>query len=257
MAVYIGGTEIGSVYIGSTKADAVYIGETKVWPTLPPWWPDEWEYINSTGNFESVEQARAAADRRGIDYETVTTLDFGFDLSGSTDAAGLVGLWAGLERVAIRGTSNVTNTQQMFHFCSSIVEVPLFDTSNVTNMVSMFNTCSSIVEVPLFDTSSVTDMRLMFYSCSSLKAVEFTDCSKVTNVNDMLGECTSLERLILPGLSVGIDLTDTALGATALNDFFDALGQANGTQEIDITGTPGASSCDPTIAENKGFTVIR
>src|SRR5690625_7943014 len=95
MAVYRGGTEIGSVYIGSTKADAVYIGETKVWPTLPPWWPDEWEYINSTGNFESVEQARAAADRRGIDYETVTTLDFGFDLSGSSDAAGLVGLWAG------------------------------------------------------------------------------------------------------------------------------------------------------------------
>src|SRR5690625_7685758 len=128
MAVYIGGTEIGSVYIGSTKADAVYIGETKVWPTLPPWWPDEWEYINSTEGFESVEQARAVADRRGIDYETVTTLDFGFDLSGSTDAAGLVGVWAGVERAAIRGTRRVSYTEQLFNMCSSVVEVALFVT---------------------------------------------------------------------------------------------------------------------------------
>src|SRR5690625_2949036 len=132
MPIHIGWDAIADVRLGADRS-AVYLGSALVWGRLPEWWPTEWEPINATEGSESVEQARAVADRRGIDYETVTTLDFGFDLSGSTDAAGLVGLWAGLERVAIRGTSSVTNTQQMFYFCSSIVEVPPFDTSNVTN----------------------------------------------------------------------------------------------------------------------------
>src|SRR5690625_675250 len=108
MAVYIGGTGIGSVYIGSTKADSVYIGETKVWPTLPPWWPDEWEYINSTGNFEAQGQAQDIATQRGLDPEEVSSLDFGFDLENSTHADWMLAEWLQLEQVAIRNTSNVT-----------------------------------------------------------------------------------------------------------------------------------------------------
>lgn len=166
-----------------------------------------------------------------------------------------------LTSVELFDTSNVTTMSSMFNGCSSLVEVPLFDTSNATVMSYMFDGCSSLVEVPLFDTSSVTNMTFMFRRCSSLVEVELTDCSKVTNTSDMFGshigstQATSLERLILPGMTRGFSLRNTNMGASALNDFFDSLGTASGSQIINITGAPGAAACDKSIATAKGWTI--
>lgn len=166
-----------------------------------------------------------------------------------------------LTGVELFDTSNVTNMSFMFYGCSSLESVPLFDTSNVTHMNNMFEECSSLESVPLFDTSNVTNISSMFRDCSSLVEVELTDCSKVTISSGMFGttsassQATSLERLILPGMTIGFNLINTQLSATALNDLFHSLGTASGSQTINITGAPGAAECDRSIATNKGWTI--
>lgn len=162
------------------------------------------------------------------------------------------------------GPGQLTTTASMFQsegWAELLTRVELFDTSNVTDMSFMFEGCSSLESVPLFDTSNVTNISNMFNGCPSLVEVELSDCSKVTDASNMFGgssastQATSLERLILPGLTRGFDLIGTNMGASALNDLFHSLGTASGVQEINITGAPGAATCDKSIATAKGWTI--
>lgn len=237
MGIFLGSNEISNVYVGGNTAEAVYLGSELVWPTGPPWWPTEWEPITATAAPDAMTQAQGIAAQRGIDHTTVATLDFGFDLAQATNAAGMLYFWGGLKHVAIKNTSNVTD------------------------MGAMFLDCKALEELPVLDTSSVTEMAQMFIGCGALREVEFTDCSNVISADFMLGtsvaetQAASLERLILPGLTRGFELQNTQMSASALNDFFDSLGTASGSQTINITGAPGAATCDKSIATAKGWTI--
>lgn len=89
-------------------------------------------------------------------------------------------------------TSNVTNMDSMFIYCTNLSSVPAFDTSNVTNMASMFISCKNITSVPQFNTSKVTSMEAMLKDCGKLSSVPAFDTSNVTNMNDMFNKCSSL-----------------------------------------------------------------
>ena len=105
---------------------------------------------------------------------------------GGSTATSFDGCWQ------FEDTSNVTDMDKMFNYCSNITTVPLFDTSNVTNMSQMFGDCTRLTTIPLFDTSKVTNMNFMFQSCGSLTTVPQFDTSKVTNMFSMFNGCQSL-----------------------------------------------------------------
>ena len=98
-------------------------------------------------------------------------------------------------------TSNVTNMQEMFYYCSSLTSLDLsnFDTSNVTDMELMFCGCSFLtsLDVSTLDTSKVTNMRGMFQRCSSLTSLNVSsfNTSKVTTMSSMFFRCSSLTSL--------------------------------------------------------------
>ena len=98
-------------------------------------------------------------------------------------------------------TSNVTDMNQMFSFCSGLTSLDLssFDTSNVSNMGEMFNWCSGLTSLDLssFDTSKVTNMGSMFNWCNSLTSLDVSnfDTSKVTNMWGMFYNCESLVHI--------------------------------------------------------------
>ena len=111
-------------------------------------------------------------------------------------------------KVKIRGIENVTNMEDMFNECSSLLSLPdisKWNTINVTNMKSIFNECSSLVSLPdisKWNTTNVTNMGNMFSLCSSLSYLP--DISKwnttnVTNMGAMFYGCSSL--LSLPDIS--------------------------------------------------------
>ena len=103
-----------------------------------------------------------------------------------------------IENVNLLDTSNVTDMDKMFEYCSNLINLDLssFDTSNVTNMHYMFDNCSKLtnLDVSKFDTSNVTNMDCMFRSCSSLTSLDVTnfDTSKVTSMMQMFFSCQSL-----------------------------------------------------------------
>ena len=127
----------------------------------------------------------------------------------------------------------ITNAAYMFYGCSSLTRLPdVLDTSKVTNAYYMFRDCASLTRLPdVLDMSNVTNAINMFYGCSSL-----------TRLPDILDIKTSFS------------VSSAALGRTALDAMFTALPTVSG-QTVTITNTPGRSTCDRSIATNKGWTV--
>lgn len=96
-------------------------------------------------------------------------------------------------------TSEVTDMQEMFFWCSKITSLDLihFDTGKVTSMYVMFDGCGLLTTLDLdtFNTSKVTDMRSMFWMCSNLVTIligDGWDTSKVTQSEAMFYDCTSI-----------------------------------------------------------------
>lgn len=100
-------------------------------------------------------------------------------------------------------TSNVTNMERMFLYCSCLeyLDLSSFDTGNVTTMESMFERCVSLTELNVtgFDTSRVTDMNHMFFVCISLKRLDLSSfhTDSVRNTQSMFSNCTTLTKVDL------------------------------------------------------------
>lgn len=105
--------------------------------------------------------------------------------------------------VANLDTSNVTNMEGMFYYCSQLtsLDVSNFNTSNVTNMKDMFYYCSGLtsLDVTNFDTTKVTNMRSMFVNCANLTSLDVSsfNTSDVTDMYSMFDQCYKLETLNL------------------------------------------------------------
>ena len=155
--------------------------------------------------------------------------------------------------------SNFNNLNSMFAF-SNRGEAYCLDISlpNCVSIASAFRQSGNFISIILRDTADIQTINAAIYN-SPVLYFEMDDCSAVTDTVDFVytaGIYQKLRGLILKGLTVGINLTNQKLTATALNNFFDGLGTANGAQTITITGCLGAGTCDTTIATNKGFTVV-
>lgn len=95
-------------------------------------------------------------------------------------------------------TSNVTNMNNMFINCSSLLSIEginNWDTSNVTNMGGMFSVENAILDDDMsitnlnisdWDVSNVTDMSNMFLKCTSLTSLNLFKWN-IKNVNNMQG----------------------------------------------------------------------
>ena len=98
-------------------------------------------------------------------------------------------------------TSNVTNINYMFFYCTNLQSVDLssFDTSKVTNMIGLFGQCTNLQSVDLssFDTSKVTSMSSMFINTLSLE--------NVTGVLD-LTSCINVDHMFLKSTIKGLHL---------------------------------------------------
>ena len=96
-------------------------------------------------------------------------------------------------------TSEVTNMDWMFGFCSSLTSLDLshFNTSKVTSMSSMFYYCEDLTSLDLssFNTSKVTDMAWMFGDCNNLCIIYVGNSwstAAVTSSTNMFYTCVNL-----------------------------------------------------------------
>lgn len=191
----------------------------------------EWFDIDADSGLEAQVQARAIAFQRNDVYQAVQKPNYGFDLSLSTTAQGMFTNWASVTGVDIRDTESVMDMSYMFSGCSSMAQAPDMNTSSVLTVAHMFERCMDLEYVPEYDVSHVTDFTKMLEGCVSLKSVRMT------------------------GMRYSFSVAGTRMSDTSLNDLFRGLGQATTGATIDVTGTPGASTCSPAIASAKGWLI--
>ena len=116
----------------------------------------------------------------GIDHKEIQRINFEGKLTIKGSASGLFSNLPKLEKIDLTNvdTSNVTNMDNLFAFCSGLKEINgLTDTANVTSMGAMFYGCSSLTNLDLshFNTSKVTCMISMFNGCSSLTKLDLSN----------------------------------------------------------------------------------
>ena len=92
-------------------------------------------------------------------------------------------------------TSNVTDMNKMFYYCTELTSIPQLDTSNVTDMSRMFQHCYKLTSIPQLDTSKTIYMSEMFSQCYQLTSIPQLDTSKTTSMGSMFYRCEKLTSI--------------------------------------------------------------
>jgi hypothetical protein len=105
-----------------------------------------------------------------------------------------------------------------------------------------------------------TNFRKMFQNCTTRQLVFSNIPSNPTNIpfgGGAFAGMKNLQRLVIPGLEVGFDITNSNMTADALLEMANSLGNANGSQTITTVGNPGALDIDyRNVLTGKGYTVV-
>lgn len=106
-----------------------------------------------------------------------------------------------LEGLDNLNTSDVTNMNNMFYDCRSLISLDLrsFNTSNVVDMKYMFAFCDRLksLDISSFNTSKVEDMQWMFNGCAALTSLDLRsfNTSNVQDMRYMFNSCANLTTI--------------------------------------------------------------
>lgn len=187
--------------------------------------------LKLTGTTDDVsrDQLRNALADRGLNYTTVEEIPFQIDASAST------------------------NMRSLFYGMTKLKSIPSIDTSNATTIMGFAEGCTSLTSVPSLNVASCTNISYAFSGCLALPALSLYNMGNVTNTYQSVAGCEGLQQLTFFGLTRGVSVSDVAMTASDANAFMDALGTASDSASVTLPSS--AVGCNPTKAENKGWTV--
>jgi hypothetical protein len=124
-----------------------------------------------------------------------------------------------------------------------------------TSAQRMFSSADTVVSIYITGSADVTDWFRAFKTTTNLVRLEIDGINSSATYSDTFTAADSLQELKAPGIAQDIDLSDShGLTAESLNAIFSDLATVTG-KTIDVRSTVGASTCDTSIATNKGWTV--
>jgi hypothetical protein len=182
-----------------------------------------------------------------------------FDTSSGTSFSNMFDSCNSLTSVPLFDTSSGTSFSNMFYDCFSLELVPLFDTSSGTSFSYMFQNNFNLKTIPLFDTSSGVDFSYMFIHCARLESIPLLNMSNFNEFSNTIFEgCNSLSKGALSGTRNNISYSGCKLSGDALDEIYTNLASvtAGGGKTITVSNNWGTADDDPTIATNKGWTVV-
>jgi hypothetical protein len=104
----------------------------------------------------------------------------------------------------------------------------------------------------LYDGASQYGNTVDFLPFSKYISLDFKNLSSLTNILNG----SSLISLEDGGTFPALEINNCGFSESTLNQFFTDLPATTKTATINVVGNPGAATCDPTIATNKGYTVV-
>ena len=116
-------------------------------------------------------------------------------------------------------TSNITDIQGTWQYCSSLTSFPLIDTSSVLYANFAWRYCSSLTSFPLIDTSSVVDFQYAWNGCSGLTSFPEIDTSSATNLYFAWRGCSNLTSFPLIDTSSATSIGFAWVNCVSLTSF--------------------------------------
>jgi len=176
-----------------------------------------------------------------------------YDLPKATNIRSMFYNTTGVTSITITNSNKVTIAGNAFR-SPSLVTVNRMDFAALTDAGAMCM-APSMVHHPGWNGELVQNLSNLFTNNALLETVGDIGMANVTNTNQMFQGCAKLHSLTLRGLKVSVAINGLKLDATALDAVFTSLGTANAGATINITGNPGAATCNKAIAINKSWTV--
>lgn len=158
-------------------------------------------------------------------------------------------------------TSSATDLRATFQNCVSLKKVPNFSIDSVTQGASFINNpfyvCYGLQEIPPLNFANTTTCGVLFTNAVDLQKIEIQNAGNLTSIpNNFISGMRSLARFIAPGLAVTINLSSCYFSSEALNEIYTNLASGVSGKTITVTGNYGVTGDDPSIATNKGWTVV-
>jgi len=152
--------------------------------------------------------------------------------------------WTGL--VSVGFPAPVSKVLEKTIFCVG-TDVPATD-------IRFYSNNANITPVSTFNKNFTFDMvglgnPTKYFVLPYLTSLQGTQTITLKNVQLLSG----LQDI---GTTIAVKFNFTGLTTTALNAFFTDLPPTTFTATIDVANNPGSSTCSPTIATSKGYTVI-
>lgn len=158
-------------------------------------------------------------------------------------------------------TQNVTSANSVFAYCRNMIKAPvlnLFATS--CNSSNMFQECNKMVDASQVSITFAITASSMYANCSSMTKPATVNSYVYANTAPSFAiGCRSLQKFPpgVLGISRSFSVANSGLTTDGLNAMFTALSTAYnfGSETITVTGCPGASTCNTSIASAKGWNV--
>ena len=175
------------------------------------------------------------------------------DLPETTTIESMFNSATGITSLVVTGTRKVTRAIS-FARSATITSINRMNLDSATNCSGMFYG-TNIVHHPGYIGELTQDVSYMFNKCPLLETIGDIGMANVTNAAQMLWYSPKIRSLTLRGLRVSVDVNAMQLDAAALDAVFTSLGTANAGATINITGNPGAATCNKAIATAKSWSV--
>jgi surface protein len=158
-------------------------------------------------------------------------------------------------------TRNIANMSYVFNGCTSLprIDVSNWNTAKVTTINNMFQQCISLQSLTLtnWNLALCTNATTAFNACPNLQELNGCNISAATSLGTpFLANCNSLSKMTLTGMNATFSVANCKLSSYALNTIYTNLSNNGAGKSITVTGNYGIASHDPTIAQNKGWTVV-
>jgi hypothetical protein len=181
------------------------------------------------------------------------------DMTLSINTGGLNSMFANALVTKLGNISAPTSIsgQSMFENNLLLRSIGTINLPLATNIVTMFSACvnlESVVNITI--SSSCTSIFGLGQNIRKCRGFIISNCSGITNTSSAFTGMASMETLILTGITRGFTIDDCNMSATAINALFTSLGNAVGSQTINVRRNPGSATCTTSIATSKGYTVV-
>ena len=175
-----------------------------------------------------------------------------------------------LESITFDGCAMNGGAGQQFSGClvngniSTLVEIEFISGANAAYYGLYGNSSLASITWDMPDTNAEA---LEIFSNPALTSLDFTGWTNVSlyqlygnGLTSVTFEPSAAAGTALSGSYAGyyggIDISNNNLGTAALDAAFTSLPAVTGLPDIDVSGNPGAGTCDTAIATGKGCNVI-